>query len=118
VIVDEIYTICVDRFQQQGDNQVPTAAYGEEIKGFKVYEHSENFHFHYGGILPEVKIAYETWGTLNEVKDNAIILHGGLSASSHAKSHPVSYECCINYYRKPLKCDVMCYVMFNHIMSC
>lgn len=69
-----------------------TAAYGEEIKGFQVYEHSENFHFYYGGILPEVKIAYETWGTLNKAKDNVIILHGGLSASSHAKSHPVSHR--------------------------
>ena len=75
-----------------------TAAYGEEIKGFKVYENSENFHFHYGGILPEVKIAYETWGTLNEAKDNAIILHGGLSASSHAKSHPVSCEHCVDQW--------------------
>ena len=66
-----------------------TAAYGEEIKGFQLYRYSKNFNFHYGGILPEVKIAYETWGTLNKAKDNAIILHGGLSASSHAKSHPV-----------------------------
>ena len=83
---------CFNRLQQQGDDRVLTAAYGEEIKGFKVFEHLENFHFHYGGILPEVKIAYETWGTLNEAKDNVIILHGGLSASSHAKSHPVSCE--------------------------
>ena len=40
----------------------------------------------HGGILPEVYIAYETWGTLNADRSNAILLHTGLSASSHAKS--------------------------------
>jgi len=37
-------------------------------------------------VLPEFDIAYETWGTLNADKSNAILLHTGLSASSHAKS--------------------------------
>lgn len=41
----------------------------------------------YGGILQEFTIAYETWGQLNEDKSNAILLHTGLSASSHAKSN-------------------------------
>jgi hypothetical protein len=40
----------------------------------------------WGGILPEFKVAYETWGTLNEDKSNAVLLHTGLSASSHAHS--------------------------------
>lgn len=40
----------------------------------------------WGGILPEFDIAYEAWGTLNKGKDNAILLHTGLSASSHAHS--------------------------------
>ncbi len=40
-----------------------------------------------GDTLPEIKIAYETWGHLNSDKSNAILLHTGLSASSHAKSH-------------------------------
>ena len=40
----------------------------------------------WGGILPEFEIAYETWGTLNSDKSNAILLHTGLSASSHAHS--------------------------------
>ena len=40
----------------------------------------------WGGVLPEFDIAYETWGTLNQAKDNAILLHTGLSASSHAHS--------------------------------
>ncbi|BEI87347.1 uncharacterized protein CcaverHIS019_0100650 [Cutaneotrichosporon cavernicola] len=36
--------------------------------------------------LPPYQIAYETWGTLNDARDNAIILHTGLSASSHVAS--------------------------------
>lgn len=40
----------------------------------------------WGGILPEFNVAYETWGQLNSTKTNAILLHTGLSASSHAHS--------------------------------
>ena len=40
----------------------------------------------WGGVLPEFDIAYENWGQLNEDKSNAILLHTGLSASSHAHS--------------------------------
>lgn len=36
--------------------------------------------------LDNYEIAYETWGTLNASKSNAILLHTGLSASSHAAS--------------------------------
>ncbi|MCJ1260018.1 hypothetical protein MMC24_007858 [Lignoscripta atroalba] len=51
-----------------------------------------NFHSHepllldWGGVLPEFNVAYETWGTLNKSKTNAILLHTGLSAPSHAHS--------------------------------
>ncbi|KAL8709987.1 MAG: hypothetical protein Q9225_007373 [Loekoesia sp. 1 TL-2023] len=40
----------------------------------------------WGGVLPEFDIAYETWGELNQDKSNVILLHTGLSASSHAHS--------------------------------
>lgn len=46
----------------------------------------EPFLLDWGGILPSFDIAYETWGTLNADKSNAILLHTGLSASSHAHS--------------------------------
>jgi homoserine O-acetyltransferase len=52
----------------------------------------ENFHsdepilLDWGGVLPSFDIAYETWGTLNADRSNAILLHTGLSASSHAHS--------------------------------
>jgi len=42
----------------------------------------------WGGVLPEFDIAYETWGQLNSDRSNAILLHTGLSASSHAHSTP------------------------------
>lgn len=44
----------------------------------------------HSGVLEDVTVAYETWGTLNKAKDNAVLLHTGLSASSHAKSHKVA----------------------------
>lgn len=40
----------------------------------------------WGGVLPHFSIAYETWGRLNRDKSNVILLHTGLSASSHAHS--------------------------------
>lgn len=40
----------------------------------------------WSGVLPEFDIAYETWGQLNADKSNVILLHTGLSASSHAHS--------------------------------
>ena len=55
-----------------------------------------NFHsrdpllLNWGGILPEFNIAYETWGQLNRYRSNAILLHTGLSASSHAHSTEVN----------------------------
>ncbi|EJT52489.1 hypothetical protein A1Q2_00605 [Trichosporon asahii var. asahii CBS 8904] len=36
--------------------------------------------------LPPYSIAYETWGKLNADKSNAILIHTGLSASSHVAS--------------------------------
>ena len=39
-----------------------------------------------GGNLPEVTLAYESWGTLSEAADNAILIFTGLSPSAHAAS--------------------------------
>jgi homoserine O-acetyltransferase len=36
--------------------------------------------------LHEARVAYETWGSLNEARDNAILLFTGLSPSAHAAS--------------------------------
>jgi homoserine O-acetyltransferase len=37
-----------------------------------------------GGHLPSVTVAYETWGTLNEARDNAVLVCHALSGDSHA----------------------------------
>ncbi|OBS10047.1 homoserine O-acetyltransferase [Acidihalobacter prosperus] len=42
------------------------------------------FRFHRGGELPRLEIAYETWGTLNTARDNAVLIFTGLSANAHA----------------------------------
>jgi homoserine O-acetyltransferase len=46
------------------------------------------FHFWRGGELREGQVAYETWGELNEARDNALLLFTGLSPSAHAASSP------------------------------
>ena len=41
-----------------------------------------------GGTLSDGRVAYETWGELNEARDNAVLLFTGLSPSAHAASSP------------------------------
>jgi len=41
-----------------------------------------------GGTLSSARIAYETWGRLNDRADNAILILTGLSPSAHAASSP------------------------------
>ncbi|KAI0280047.1 Alpha/Beta hydrolase protein [Russula aff. rugulosa BPL654] len=53
---------------------------------YQVYHHTKPLPLTYAEPLPEIDIAYETWGTLSPARDNVILLHTGLSASSHAAS--------------------------------
>jgi homoserine O-acetyltransferase len=48
----------------------------------------EPFPFWRGGTLSEGRVAYETWGQLNETRDNAVLLFTGLSPPAHAASSP------------------------------
>jgi homoserine O-acetyltransferase len=41
-----------------------------------------------GGRLPEVEIAYETWGRLSPARDNVVLILTGLSPGAHARSSP------------------------------
>jgi len=41
----------------------------------------------HGGELPEVTIAYETWGALNANRDNAVLICHALSGDSHVAAH-------------------------------
>lgn len=66
--------------------------YGKIQSGYKLYNSNKPIFLDYGGILQNFDIAYETWGTLNEDKSNAILIHTGLSASSHAHSSPENLQ--------------------------
>ncbi|PVD21553.1 hypothetical protein C0Q70_17351 [Pomacea canaliculata] len=75
---------CVSRNAMSG----PEPEYDNITKGYKLFVDNKPFYLKYNeGVLPELNVAYETWGTLNEDRSNAVIIHAGLSASSHAKSH-------------------------------
>ena len=54
----------------------------------QTFKSTEPLLLDWGGTLPAYEIAYETWGHLNSSHTNAILLHTGLSASSHAHSTP------------------------------
>lgn len=80
---------CIDKLasRTQSLDSGPEPSYDNVVTGYEVFEHQQPFLLDHGGILPQVTIAYETWGQLNSAKDNCILIHTGLSASSHAKSH-------------------------------
>jgi homoserine O-acetyltransferase len=84
---------CLDRHEKrtQSFESGPEPAYSYVQSGFELYKSTAEagpLFLDNGGVLYEFELAYETWGTLNADKSNAILIHTGLSASSHAKSHP------------------------------
>ena len=38
----------------------------------------------FGGAIPDVRVAYETWGELNERRDNAVLVQHALTGDAHA----------------------------------
>mmetsp|Transcript_67152 Transcript_67152/g.176071 ORF Transcript_67152/g.176071 Transcript_67152/m.176071 type:complete len:536 (-) Transcript_67152:92-1699(-) len=58
-----------------------------DLSGYNTFHYSKPLELMNGGALPEMQIAWESWGTLNDQKNNAILLQTGMSASSHAASH-------------------------------
>lgn len=52
----------------------------------KFFQYDGTFEMRRGGILERPIVAYETWGELNEARDNAIVIFTGLSPSAHASS--------------------------------
>ena len=65
----------------------PEPHYDRVVSGYSTFHQPQPFRTEWGGELPELTIAYETWGELSPARDNAVLLHTGLSASSHARSH-------------------------------
>ena len=54
--------------------------------GFLEFTVQQNFHFEAGGSINPLVLVYETYGTLNGDKSNAIVVHHALSTSSHLAS--------------------------------
>jgi homoserine O-acetyltransferase len=52
----------------------------------KLFTADGDFRMHRAGHLKSPTMAYETWGELNDAKDNAILIFSGLSPSAHAAS--------------------------------
>ena len=64
-------------FTTAATRKITLSGFGDE--GFRMWR---------GGRLPEVTLAYETWGELSPAADNAIMIFTGLSPSAHAASSP------------------------------
>ncbi len=75
-----------------------------------------------GGELHQARIAYETWGTLDEAASNAILIVTGLSPDAHAASHagnpePGWWEPMLGP-GKPIDTDHWYVVCVNSLGSC
>ncbi len=75
-----------------------------------------------GGVLPEARVAFESWGRLSPAKDNAILLFTGLSPSAHAASSPEDPQPGWWEYMigpgKPIDTDRYYVVCINSLGSC
>lgn len=57
----------------------------KEKASLRYYRHLEPFQLEAGGVLPEITVAYHTWGKLNEASDNVIWVCHALTADANAK---------------------------------
>lgn len=63
--------------------------------GRRQFVHTENFVPEFGAVLPNVRIAYETWGELNAARDNAVLVLHALTGDTHVtggveEGHPTT----------------------------
>ena len=77
---------------------------------------------HRGGVLTAATLVYETWGSLNAKRDNAILIFTGLSPSAHASSSVTDpragwWEDMIGS-GLPLDTDRYCVICVNSLGSC
>lgn len=68
----------------EGSDSWPTGAWREgSPEGSRHSVDIGSLRFEAGGALPQVRIAYETWGSLNPAGDNAIMVEHALTGDSH-----------------------------------
>lgn len=53
------------------------------------FHHDQPFEMKRGGTLPGLTLAYETWGELNEARNNVVAVFTGMSPSAHAASSAI-----------------------------
>ena len=75
-----------------------------------------------GGVLHGARVAYETWGTLNAARDNAVLILTGLSPDAHAAANdanpePGWWEAMLGS-GKPIDCSRWFVVCVNTLGSC
>ncbi|CAK0813034.1 unnamed protein product, partial [Prorocentrum cordatum] len=93
-----------------------------EAERFLVFHHGGPFRLQSGKELPELRVAYETWGRLSEARDNVVLLQCGSPSSSHARSHPGNPE--RGWWEdfigpgKPLDTNRFHVVCSNHLGGC
>jgi len=64
----------------------PEPQYEKVVSGYETFHSGQPFACDWGGVLGELNLAWESWGKLSPAGDNVVLLHTGLSASSHARS--------------------------------
>ena len=60
-----------------------TATVNQQADGSWFYHSTQSFALEKGGQLPELELAFETYGELNEDKSNVIVIHHALSVGAH-----------------------------------
>lgn len=61
--------------------------HARDLKHVQYARFPEPLRLEHGGMLPEVTVAYETYGQLNERRDNAVLVCHALSGDSHVAQH-------------------------------
>ncbi len=58
-----------------------------ELTYAQKFVYDKPLHLEHGGVLPSVSVVYETYGTLNAKKDNAVFICHALTGDSHVARH-------------------------------
>src|SRR5688500_1402778 len=90
--------------------------------GTRFFALSSPFPMKRGGALRDARVAYETWGTLNAARDNAVLIVTGLSPDAHAAANAGNPEA--GWWEamlgpgKPIDSDRWFVICVNSLGSC